>query len=133
MSHVLVTGGAGFIASHVVDACIAAGHRVTVVDNLSHGNRANLNPAAAFHAIDIREAGRLDALCEAGHFGVLCHHAALISVRDSLARPAEYLDVNVVASVGLLEVARKHGIRKVIFASSGGAAYGEGAGQMPFR
>jgi UDP-glucose 4-epimerase len=133
MSRILVTGGAGFIASHVVDAFVSAGHHVTVVDNLSHGRRANLNPAVTFYELDIRQTAALDTLFADGHFEYLCHHAALISVRDSLVRPGEYVDVNIVASIGLLELARRHGVRKVLFASSGGAAYGEGAGSAPFR
>jgi UDP-glucose 4-epimerase len=133
MSNILVTGGAGFIASHVVDAFVAAGHYVTVVDNLSHGRRANLNPAATFCELDIRQTEALNALFADGHFEYVCHHAALISVRDSLVQPAEYVDVNIVAGIGLLELARRHGVRKVLFASSGGAAYGEGRGGPPFR
>ena len=133
MAKILVTGGAGFIASHVVDAYVAAGHQVVVVDNLAHGRQANVNPAATFYQLDIRQTSELDRLFADQRFDYLCHHAALISVRDSLDRPQEYIEVNVAASVGLLELARRYGVRKVLFASSGGAAYGEGRGQPRFR
>ncbi len=133
MSTILVTGGAGFIASHVVDAFVAAGHAVTVVDNLSHGRESNVNPAAQLCRIDIRQAAELAELFAAERFDYVSHHAALISVRDSLEQPRNYVDVNIAASVSLLDLARRHGVRKFIFASSGGAAYGEGIGQPPFE
>lgn len=133
MSKVLVTGGAGFIASHVVDAFVAAGHNVTVVDNLSHGRPANLNPAARLYPLDIRQTAEMADLFTREHFEYVSHHAALISVRDSLDKPLEYVDVNIAASVALLDLARRHGVRKFLFASSGGAAYGEGADRPPFE
>lgn len=121
---VLVTGGAGFIASHVVDRYLAEGHEVVIVDNLSTGRRSNLNPAAKFYAMDIRSA-ELAALFEKERPEVVNHHAAQIDVRRSVADPVFDADVNVKGSVNVLECARRTGVRKVIYISSGGAAYGE--------
>ena len=133
MSTILVTGGAGFIGSHVVDAYIAAGHRVAVVDNLSHGRRENVHPAAAFYQVDLRDGAALERVFAAERPEFISHQAALASVRESLVIPEEYAQVNIVAGIGLLELVRKYGVRKVIYASSGGAGYGEGRGQPPFR
>lgn len=120
---ILVTGGAGFIGSHVVDAYIAAGHHVAVLDNLSHGHRENLNPDAMFYEVDLRD----DALAEVFIMekpDVVCHHAAHIDVRYSVADPKYDAEVNVLGSLNLLECARLSGVRKIIYASSGGAMYG---------
>jgi UDP-glucose 4-epimerase len=132
MSSILVTGGAGFIGSHVVDACVAAGHRVVVIDNLVHGRRENLHPAAVFYQVDLRDANALAAVFAAEHPDFISHHAALVSVRESLEIPAEYAAVNIVGGINLLDQARRHGVRKVVYACTGGAAYGEGRGQPPF-
>lgn len=123
---VLVTGGAGFIGSHMVDAYLRAGARVTVVDNLSTGTRANLNPDAEFIEADIRDAATLK-LFDDRHFDLVNHHAAQIDVRVSVADPASDAETNVVASVRLMQEAATSGVKKFIFASSGGAAYGEPA------
>ena len=120
---ILVTGGAGFIGSHVTDTLIAAGHQIVVLDDLSTGNRANLNPAARFHEGDIRDA-QLAKLFEAEHFEVVVHQAAKASVLESMANPIHYADVNILGSINLLEQSRKFGVRKFIYASTGGAAYG---------
>lgn len=124
MKTALVTGGAGFIGSHIVDAYIDRGLSVTVLDNLSTGDKANLNPRARFVAGDIRD---IDAINRALGDGVdvLNHHAAQIDVRRSVADPAFDADVNIVGAVRLLERARQLAVKKVIFASSGGAGYGE--------
>lgn len=120
---ILVTGGAGFIGSHVTDKLIDAGHQIVVLDDLSTGNRANLNPAARFHEGDIRDA-QLAKLFEAERFEVVVHQAAKASVLDSMANPIHYADVNILGSINLLEQSRKYGVRKFIYASTGGAAYG---------
>jgi UDP-glucose 4-epimerase len=133
VTKVLVTGGAGFIGSHVVDALANAGHRVVVIDNMAHGRAENLNPAARFYRVDICDERAVEEVFAAEQPEILCHHAALISVRDALARPLEYARVNIVGSLGLLEAARRHALRKVIFASSGGAVYGEGRDHGPFQ
>ena len=118
---ILVTGGAGFIGSHITDALIAAGHRVVVLDDLSTGRRQHLNPAARFVEGDIRDAG-LGALFASEHFDVVVHQAAKANVRESLAEPVHYADVNVLGSLNLLEQSRKHGVQKFLYASTGGAA-----------
>ena len=122
---ILVTGGAGFIGSHVVDAYIAAGHDVAVVDNLHTGKRENLHPAARFYEVDIRDMDALERVFEEERPEVLNHQAALANVRESMEKPAEYAEVNVIGSINLLEMARRFGTRKVIYASTGGAVYGE--------
>ncbi len=121
---VLVTGGAGFIASHVVDAYLAAGHEVVVVDNLCTGKRENLNPRARFHELDILDPRTAD-LIRAERPDVLNHHAAQMDVRRSVADPLFDARTNILGTITLLEAARQAGVRKVLFVSSGGAAYGE--------
>ncbi|HYS52880.1 MAG TPA: NAD-dependent epimerase/dehydratase family protein [Thermoanaerobaculia bacterium] len=118
--HVLVTGGAGFIGSHVVDAYLERGWRVTVVDDLSSGDRRNLNPRAAFMEGDIRKVP-LDQIRP----DVINHHAAQMDVRRSVADPLFDAEVNVVGSLALLQKALGAGVNRFIFASSGGAIYGE--------
>lgn len=126
--HILVTGGAGFIGSHLVDAFIAAGHTVAVVDNLHTGKRVHLHPAARFHEADIRDAAAMLAIFATERPSVLCHQAALADVRGSLRDPAAYAQTNIVGTLNLLEAARQTDtVRKVLFASSGGAVYGEPA------
>jgi UDP-glucose 4-epimerase len=121
---VLVTGGAGFIASHIVDAYVAGGHEVTVVDDLSSGRRENVNPKAELIAADLRERATVDALRGRG-FDIVNHHAAQIDVRVSVADPAADAELNIVATLRLFEAMRNDGVKKIIFASSGGATYGE--------
>jgi UDP-glucose 4-epimerase len=121
---ILVTGGAGFIGSHIVDASIGAGHDVTVIDDLSTGHRENVNPKARFLPMDVRS-GELDALFRDSRFDVVSHQAARASVRHSLEDPWVYADVNVRGGVNLLEAARRHGTRKVVYASTGGCVYGD--------
>jgi len=121
---VLVTGGAGFIGSHVVDAYLAAGHEVVVVDNLCTGKRENLNPRARFHELDILEPKTAE-LIRAERPDVLNHHAAQMDVRRSVADPLFDARTNVLGTIALLEAARQAGVRKVLFVSSGGAVYGE--------
>ncbi len=121
---VLVTGGAGFIASHVVDAYVARGHQVTIVDDLSSGLRENVNPAAELIVADLRNRETVEKL-RGRHFDLVNHHAAQIDVRISVADPAADAELNVVASLRLFQAMVTDGVRKIIFASSGGAAYGE--------
>jgi len=121
---VLVTGGAGFIASHIVDAYVARGHAVTVVDDLSSGRRDNVNPKAELIVADLRQRETVDALRGRG-FDLVNHHAAQIDVRVSVADPAADAELNVVATLRLFEAMRADGVKKIIFASSGGATYGE--------
>lgn len=124
MTKVLVTGGAGFIASHVVDRYLALGHSVAVVDNLSSGQRAYVNPGARFYRLDIGDAA-LRELFERERPEVVNHHAAQISVPFSVREPVIDAQTNILGSLRLLEMSREFGVRKVIFASTGGALYGE--------
>ena len=120
----LVTGGAGFIASHVVDLLIDKGLQVSIVDNLSSGKRKNLNPAATFYECDIREGEVINIIKEINP-DVIIHHAAQISVRESVNDPANDASINILGSLNLLEASVKSGVKKFIFASTGGAIYGE--------
>ncbi len=121
---ILVTGGAGFIASHVVDAYVAAGHDVVVVDDLSSGRHENLNPKARFVQLDVQDPA-IGALFERERPEVLNHHAAQMDVRRSVADPVFDARVNLIGLLNLMEHGRRHGLRRVIFASTGGAIYGE--------
>lgn len=121
---ILVTGGAGFIGSHVVDSLLAEAHQVVVVDDLSSGKLENLNPAAKFYQLDIRSSD-LKKVFEAEQPDIVNHHAAQIDVRLSVADPIHDAQVNVEGTINLLECCRLFGVRRVIFASSGGAVYGE--------
>jgi UDP-glucose 4-epimerase len=125
LMNILVTGGAGFIASQIVDGYIAAGHRVTVVDNLTTGRRKNLHPDARFVEADIRDAEAVRRLFVEGRFDLMNHHAAQIDVRRSVADPVFDASVNVLGVLTLLEACMKTGVGRVIFASTGGAIYGE--------
>ena len=118
--HVLVTGGAGFIGSHVVDAYVERGWRVTVVDDLSTGDRRNVNPRATFIEADIRNAP-LDEIRP----DVINHHAAQMDVRRSVDDPLFDANVNILGSLALLQKASELGVKRFIFASTGGAIYGE--------
>src|SRR5215468_10946370 len=121
---VLVSGGAGFIGSHVTDVFLDAGHEVWALDDLSSGRRENLRPEVRLVVADIRspEAARL---IESERFEVLCHLAAQMDVRRSVADPGFDAGVNIGGFLNLLEAARKAGVRKVVFSSTGGAIYGE--------
>jgi UDP-glucose 4-epimerase len=121
---ILVTGGAGFIASHVADAFIAAGHQVSIIDDLSGGKRENVNPKATFHHVDVQDPAAAEII-RRERPEVLCHHAAQMDVRRSVADPVFDARVNVLGLLNLLETGRQHGLKRVLFASTGGAIYGE--------
>jgi UDP-glucose 4-epimerase len=121
---ILVTGGAGFIGSHVVDLMIAQGLEVVVVDDLSTGRITNLNPAAKFYQIDIRDPKVLDVFMQEKP-DYVSHHAAQMDVRRSVVEPLYDADVNIVGSVNLIEAARKSGVKRFVYISSGGTVYGE--------
>lgn len=122
--NILVTGGAGFIGSHVVDALIDSGHSVTIVDDLSMGKRENINVNAEFYQLDIRS-DRLKNIFKDDEFEVVIHHAAQMDVRKSVEDPLFDASVNIIGTINLLENCRLHKIKKIIFASTGGAIYGE--------
>ena len=131
MNAVLVTGGAGFIGSHVADAYLAAGYSVTVLDDLSTGRRENVPPAARFLRADVGSTEARDLLADGG-FTVLNHHAAQMDVRVSVTDPALDARINLLGLLNLLEGARRGGVRRVVFASSGGVVYDE-RGRLPHR
>ncbi len=120
----LVTGGAGFIGSHITDALVDAGHTVTVIDDLSRGRREQLNPAASFVELDVTSRELAAAIADARP-EVVFHEAAQIDVRESVRDPLHDADVNVVGTVNVLRAAVDAGTRRVVFASSGGAIYGD--------
>ncbi|MFN7974532.1 MAG: GDP-mannose 4,6-dehydratase [Acidobacteriota bacterium] len=121
---IIVTGGAGFIGGHLVDGLALAGHDVHVVDNLSTGRRENVGDRAALHQLDIRDRG-LAALLQEIRADALVHLAAQMDVRKSVADPVYDADVNVIGALNVLEAARLSGVRKLVYASTGGAVYGE--------
>lgn len=120
----LVTGGAGFIGSHITDALLDAGHTVTVIDDLSRGRRAQVNAAATFVELDITSPRLGSAFAEARP-DIVFHEAAQIDVRELVRDPLHDADVNVVGTVNVLRAAVDVGARRVVFASSGGAIYGD--------
>ncbi|MEO8215497.1 MAG: NAD-dependent epimerase/dehydratase family protein [Acidobacteriota bacterium] len=121
---VLITGGAGFIGSHIVDAYLSLGHQVWVADNLSTGLRANLSPAARLHVGDFAESAALE-LIEREKIQIVNHQAAQIDVRLSVDDPAGDAEQNIVRTLRLLQRSQFAAVEKVIFASSGGAIYGD--------
>lgn len=121
---ILVTGGAGFIGSHVVDLFIQHGHDVVVVDDLSTGHRHNLNPQAKFYQLDIRDPKIAEVFATEKPDWV-SHHAAQMDVRRSVAQPIFDADVNVCGSINVIEAARHHGVKHFVYISTGGAVYGE--------
>ena len=122
---ILVTGGAGFIGSHVVDAYVAAGHEVAILDNFSTGNEANLNPAAQAHRVDLRDQAEVGKVVSSFRPEIVNHHAAQSEVPKSVADPAFDAQVNIVGGLNLLKASVDNEVKKVIFISTGGALYGE--------
>ncbi|MCX7031670.1 MAG: NAD-dependent epimerase/dehydratase family protein [Spirochaetes bacterium] len=121
---ILLTGGAGFIGSHVAAAFLAAGHQVVVVDDLSTGDRSRVPPGASFHLADVASP-ELDAIFARERPDVVDHHAAQISVTASARDPLADARANALGTLNVLECCRRHQVRKVIFISSGGAIYGD--------
>jgi UDP-glucose 4-epimerase len=124
LAKILVTGGAGFIGSNVADRFIKDRHKVVIIDNLSTGVKANLNKKAKFYKVDIRSAV-IDKIFEREKPEVLCHHAAQIDVRKSANDPIFDAEVNILGSLNLFNACVKRKVKKIIFASTGGAIYGE--------
>lgn len=121
---VLVTGGAGFIGSHVADALIEQGYDVHIIDNLSSGVEENIPPGATFHRMDIRSE-EVKALFARERFEILVHLAAQMDVRKSVADPQFDAEVNVLGFLNLMQAGLENGLQKVVFSSTGGAIYGE--------
>ena len=121
---VLVTGGAGFIGSHVVDAYVEKGWDVVAVDDLSTGREANLNPAATFYRMDVRSP-EIEAIFEKERPDVVNHHAAQIDVRRSVTEPLFDAEVNIIGSLNVIEQAKQFGVERFVYISTGGAVYGE--------
>ena len=121
---VLVTGGAGFIGSHVCEAYMSAGWEVTALDDLSNGSRENVPAGAAFVEMDIRSP-ELAELFRAEGFDLINHHAAQVDVRVSVARPRDDASINVDGFLNVLEASRRSRVQRVIYISSGGVVYGE--------
>jgi len=123
---ILVTGGAGFIASHVVDRFIERGHEVAVLDNLSSGFRTLVNAAARFYQADLTDAAAVERCFAEFRPEGVDHHAAQIDVRRSVDDPVFDAGTNILGALGLLQACTRHGVRKFVYASTGGALYGEG-------
>jgi UDP-glucose 4-epimerase len=122
---VLVTGGAGFIGSHIVDALLAAGHEPYVVDNLESGSRANLPPSVRLFELDVRDAGALGEVFDEVRPQLVCHQAAQMSVSRSVREPVFDAEVNVMGLLNVFDHAARVGAERVVFASSGGVLYGD--------
>ena len=121
---ILVTGGAGFIGSHLVDRLVQEGHQVSVIDNLSTGKRKNLNKKARLYKMDI-QSSKIDRVFRKERPIIVVHLAAQMNVRLSTEDPTFDASVNILGTINLLEHSVRHGVRKITFSSSGGAAYGE--------
>ncbi|MFH2136142.1 MAG: NAD-dependent epimerase/dehydratase family protein [Patescibacteria group bacterium] len=124
MAKIIVTGGAGFIGSHIVDALVAHGHRVVVIDNLSAGRKENINPKAKFYKVDIRDK-KIAGIFKKEKPQAVFHYAAQIDARASAINPIFDAEVNVLGSINIMQNAAKTGAKKIIFASSGGSLSSE--------
>jgi len=120
---ILVTGGAGFIGSHVADAYAAKGHTVVITDDLSSGNPEFVNKAAAFYDLDVRSR-QLEQIFEEHPIDIVNHHASQIDVRKSVDDPMYDADVNIKGALNILDLCIRHKVKKIIFPSTGGAIYG---------
>ena len=122
---ILLTGGAGFIGSWVSDCLISEGHELYIIDNLTTGIETNIPAKADFKKCDIRDRNSLDRIFREFKPEIVDHHAAQINVRASVEDPVNDADVNILGTLNLLELSNKYGIKRFVFASSGGAIYGE--------
>ncbi len=122
---ILITGGAGFIGSNIADTYIEAGHKVIIVDNLSSGNKKNINSKAKFYKADITNRKALEKIFQKEKPDIVNHHAAQIDVRKSIEDPIYNAKINELGTLQLLNCCVKYKVKKIIFASTGGALYGE--------
>lgn len=122
---ILITGGAGFIASHIADKYIALGHKVSIIDNLSTGFVKNINKKAKFYKADIRNTAEIEKIFKKEKPQIISHHAAIAEVVKSLRNPLPTIETNVTGTVNILIASGNIGIKKIIFSSTGGAIYGE--------
>ncbi|MEM9703678.1 MAG: NAD-dependent epimerase/dehydratase family protein, partial [Planctomycetota bacterium] len=122
---ILVTGGAGFIGSHIVDDLLAAGHQATVIDDLSSGFRKNLPGDVPLHVVDIRDADAVQTVIAKERPDRICHQAAQMSVSRSVREPVFDAETNVIGLLNVCEAGRQVGVDRIVFASSGGALYGD--------
>ena len=129
---ILVTGGAGFIGSHIVDKYIGLGHKVVIIDNLSSGFRKNLNKRAKFYKVDIRNYKTLEKIIKKEKPRLVSHHAAVSGVPQSIKDPISTYQINISGTVNLLLIAGQTGVKKIIFASTGGTIYGN-AKKLPVK
>jgi UDP-glucose 4-epimerase len=120
----LVTGGAGFIGSHLADALLNKNYQVEIIDNLSTGDMANVPAEAVFHQADIGSP-EIEKMFEKGRFDIMFHLAAQMDVRKSVADPVHDAKTNILGGINLLQACKKYGVKKVVFSSTGGAVYGE--------
>lgn len=127
---ILVTGGAGFIASHIVDSYINLGYKVIVVDDLSRGRREFVNKKAQFLKVDITDKREITNIIQQKRPDIINHHAAQISVQSSIGNPVYDAQINIIGLLNILEAVKDIKLKKIIFASSGGAIYGE-ANEVP--
>lgn len=128
---IIVTGGAGFIGSHIVDGLLAAGHCVAVLDDLSSGSRANLPENVPLHGVDIVDGKAVAKVFAAQRPDAVCHQAAQMSVSRSVRDPLFDAQVNCIGLINVLDAAAKHGCKRVVFASSGGVLYGDVTSPAP--
>lgn len=128
---VLVTGGAGFIGSNIVDALIEKKHKVSIVDNLATGNMKNVNKKAKFYKVSVTDFNKIENIFKKEKFDVVIHHAAQLDVRKSVADPNFDADVNIKGTINILEACKRTKVKKIIFASSGGTIYGECSSKAP--
>ena len=122
---ILVTGAAGFIASHVADAYVEAGHQVVILDDLSRGKMRNVNPKARFYKCDVRDREAIEEIFRTEKPEVVNHHAAQMDVRRGVREPLFDAQVNILGSLNLMESAITHGTKRFIYIASAGAGYGE--------
>jgi len=118
---ILVTGGSGFVASHIVDKLISTGHKVIVIDNLTNSTKTNTNPKAVLIKKSILD----DLSKEFSGVDIVIHHAAQVSVTKSIEDPMFDAKINILGTLNILEHCRKYGVKKIIYANSGGAAAGD--------